>query len=30
MLRDGEISRSRALELANLVLRGNARKLYGL
>jgi predicted TIM-barrel fold metal-dependent hydrolase len=30
MLRDGEISRGRALELANLVLRDNARKLYGL
>jgi predicted TIM-barrel fold metal-dependent hydrolase len=30
MMRDGEISRGRALELANLVLRDNARKLYGL
>ena len=30
MLQDGEISRSRALELANMVLRENARKLYGL
>jgi predicted TIM-barrel fold metal-dependent hydrolase len=30
MMRDGEITRSRALELANMVLRGNARKLYGL
>jgi hypothetical protein len=30
MLRDGEISRDRALELARLVLRENARKLYGL
>jgi uncharacterized protein len=30
MIRDGEISRGRALELANLVLRGNARRLYGL
>ncbi|HLY19279.1 MAG TPA: amidohydrolase family protein, partial [Bryobacteraceae bacterium] len=30
MMRDGEISRSRALELAGLVLRENARKLYGL
>jgi predicted TIM-barrel fold metal-dependent hydrolase len=30
MLRDGEISRGRALELANLVLHDNARKLYGL
>ena len=30
MLRDGEISRERALELARMVLRENARKLYGL
>jgi hypothetical protein len=30
MMRDGEITRGRALELANMVLRGNARKLYGL
>jgi predicted TIM-barrel fold metal-dependent hydrolase len=30
MLRDGEVSRDRALELARLVLRDNARKLYGL
>lgn len=30
MMRDGEISRDRALELANMVLRENARKLYGL
>ncbi len=30
MLRDGEISRARASELARLVLRENARKLYGL
>lgn len=30
MMQDGEISRARALELANLVLRDNARKLYGL
>jgi predicted TIM-barrel fold metal-dependent hydrolase len=30
MMRDGEISRARALELANMVLRENARKLYGL
>lgn len=30
MMRDGEISRDRALELARLVLRDNARKLYGL
>ncbi|MFN7996065.1 MAG: amidohydrolase family protein [Bryobacteraceae bacterium] len=29
MMRDGEISRERALELANMVLRDNARKLYG-
>lgn len=29
MLRDGEISRERALELARMVLRENARKLYG-
>lgn len=30
MMRDGEISHSRALELAHMVLRGNATKLYGL
>jgi predicted TIM-barrel fold metal-dependent hydrolase len=30
MMRDGEISRPRALELARMVLRENARKLYGL
>ena len=30
MMRDGEISRDRALELARMVLRENARKLYGL
>jgi len=30
MMRDGEISRDRALELARLALRENARKLYGL
>jgi predicted TIM-barrel fold metal-dependent hydrolase len=30
MMRDGEISRGRALELAHMVLRENARKLYGL
>jgi predicted TIM-barrel fold metal-dependent hydrolase len=30
MLRDGEITRGRALELARMVLRDNARKLYGL
>jgi predicted TIM-barrel fold metal-dependent hydrolase len=30
MLRDGEITRERAAELARMVLRGNAHKLYGL
>jgi hypothetical protein len=30
MMRDGEISRGRAIELAHMVLRENARKLYGL
>jgi len=30
MMRDGEISHDRALELARMVLRENARKLYGL
>ena len=30
MMKDGEISRNRALELARMVLRENARKLYGL
>lgn len=30
MLRDGEISRDRAIELAHMVLRDNARKLYGM
>jgi hypothetical protein len=30
MMEDGEISRARALELAEMVLRGNARKLYGI
>lgn len=30
MMRDGEISRQRALELARMVLRENARRLYGL
>ena len=30
MLRDGEITRERALELADMVLRENARRLYGL
>ena len=30
MLRDGEITRARASELARMVLRDNARKLYKL
>ncbi len=30
MLKDGEITRDRAVEIAHLVLRDNARKLYGL
>lgn len=30
MVNDGEITRQRALELARMVLRGNAMKLYGL
>jgi predicted TIM-barrel fold metal-dependent hydrolase len=30
MLRDNEITHDRAVELAHLVLRDNARKLYGL
>jgi predicted TIM-barrel fold metal-dependent hydrolase len=30
MLRDGTVTRQRALELARMVLRDNARKLYGL
>jgi predicted TIM-barrel fold metal-dependent hydrolase len=30
MIRDGEITRARALEIARLVLRNNARKLYKL
>jgi hypothetical protein len=30
MLQDGEITRDRAGELARMVLRENARKLYGL
>jgi hypothetical protein len=30
MMRDGEITRERALALANMVLRENARALYGL
>jgi len=29
MMQDGEISRQRALEIARMVLRGNALKLYG-
>jgi predicted TIM-barrel fold metal-dependent hydrolase len=29
MVRDGEISKSRAFELARMVLRGNAQNLYG-
>lgn len=29
MMRDGEVSRPRALEIARMVLRGNAEKLYG-
>jgi hypothetical protein len=29
-MRDGEITRARALELARMVLRDNARKLYKL
>jgi hypothetical protein len=29
MMRDGEISRQRASELARMVLRENARALYG-
>ena len=29
MMRDGEITRTRALEIARMVLRGNALKLYG-
>ena len=29
MMRDGEITRPRALEMATMVLRGNALKLYG-
>ncbi|MGA8530231.1 MAG: hypothetical protein WB622_10985 [Acidobacteriaceae bacterium] len=28
MVRDGEISRQRAVEIARLVLRGNAERLY--
>ncbi len=30
MMREGEISRQRAVELARMVMRENARKLYGL
>ena len=30
MMRDGEITHRRAIEMARLVLRDNARKLYGL
>ena len=30
MLRDGEVTRERAVELAKMVMRDNARKLYGL
>ncbi|HEY4131794.1 MAG TPA: amidohydrolase family protein [Gemmatimonadaceae bacterium] len=30
MMRDGEIDRARAVQLANMVMRDNARKLYGL
>jgi predicted TIM-barrel fold metal-dependent hydrolase len=30
MMRDGEISRGRVSELARMVLRENARRLYGL
>ncbi len=30
MVQDGEITRTRALELANMVLHGTAQKLYGL
>ncbi|MEP6492214.1 MAG: amidohydrolase family protein [bacterium] len=30
MMRDGEIDRPRAVEIATMVLRDNARKLYGL
>ncbi len=30
MLNDGEITRDRAIEVAHMVLRDNARKLYGL
>jgi hypothetical protein len=30
MMRDNEITRDRAVELARMVLRENARKLYNL
>jgi hypothetical protein len=30
MMHDGEITRDRAVELARMVLRDNARKLYQL
>jgi predicted TIM-barrel fold metal-dependent hydrolase len=30
MMNDGELTRDRAVEIAHLVLRDNARKLYGL
>ncbi len=30
MVADGDVTRERAIELAQMVLRGNARKLYGL
>jgi predicted TIM-barrel fold metal-dependent hydrolase len=30
MMNDGEVTRARALDLARMVLRGNAMKLYGL
>ena len=30
MIRDGEVSSARAIELAGMILRGNAVKLYGL
>jgi hypothetical protein len=29
MMNDGEITRARALEIAHMVLRGNAAALYG-
>jgi hypothetical protein len=30
MIRDGQLTRARALEVARLVLRGNAERLYEL